>query len=67
MPQYQENYIPGAEDRAKEAEIAAAKDKMNQAERLQALKDRLAGLPEDDVQTQAIRNEIEAIEGSSQE
>lgn len=63
--QYSENYVPRSEDERKRLE-AEEEQKIRDAAHLQELKDRLEGLPGDDIQSQSIRNEIEALENSNQ-
>ena len=57
--QYSENYIPRSEE---ERKVLEAKQNVDNATRLAELNDRLEGLPEDDIQAEAIRREIEFLE-----
>ncbi len=59
--QYSENYIPQSEEERKLLD-AEQKQKEVNATRLQELRERLEGLAEDDLQAQAIRDEIESLE-----
>lgn len=63
--QHSENYIAQSEDERKMLEDEE-EQRTRDAAHLQELEDRLKGLPEDDIQAQSIRNEIEVLKSSNQ-